>query len=46
VLEGAFRQHDAGLPWILSDRALDSLRGDARWAAFLGKIRFTDPKPY
>ena len=45
-LERAYRQHDSGLPWILSDKAFASIIADARWTAFIKKLRFTDPKPY
>ncbi len=44
-LERAYRQHDGGIGWILSDGALVTLRGDPRWHPFLEKIHILDPEP-
>ena len=41
-LDRAYRQHDAGLPWMKLDPLLRGVRGDPRWQPFLRKMRFAD----
>lgn len=37
-LEQCYREHDSGLTWLVGDPFMQSLHGDARWAALLKKM--------
>jgi TolB-like protein len=42
-LETAYREHDAGMTWLLNDPFLKNLRGDSRWPALVKKMNLPLP---